>query len=144
MIVVVKTETGKVVEVTEDKLDENRDAALLVVVGTDEPFKATTKVSLNTPEVGDTVCTWSGYHRKHTCGTVKHVATNRVYIYMTVIPGDSGSLLYNSNGEVVGIVVAYMKNASPAIGVATLSSQWGYMLPEPEAMDLMDDPALGP
>lgn len=144
MLVVGKTNTGKIVELTEESLDGPRDAALLVVVGPEEPFTSTVKINTDTVQSGARVCTWSGYHRKHVCGKVKHVGSRRTYIYMKVIPGDSGSLLYNEKGEVVGIITAYVDKADPPLGVASMSTGWGYMLPNPEALDLMDDPSLGP
>lgn len=141
LLIIGKTESGQLVELTEEALDAEKDAALLVVVGAAEPFTATVKINTDPVKNGDMVCTWSGYHRKHVCGKVKHVGNRRTYIYMKVIPGDSGSLLYNEKGEVVGIITAYVVKADPPLGVASMSTGWSYMLPAPEALDLMDDPA---
>lgn len=83
------------------------------------------------PKIGDRVCTATAYpRREERCGQVmmpKAEPPGDIIIDMVVEPGNSGSGLYNSYGELVGIVVhTYPNRGNGQYVTGGATSLFGY------------------
>lgn len=138
--VMVSRDGMEPIEVVVDAVLVGADAARLVVAGKGS-FDEWASLSLAPASIGDTVCSVSGMHitvRK--CGDVVDADSDQFKASFRTIPGDSGSPVYNSYGEVVGIIIAGphpMANQFEHYGIASSVSAWKELVIF-EAPDLMD------
>jgi hypothetical protein len=119
--------------VSEMGKDEDHDAAVIVAVGVQPFFKHWAKLARKLPAIDEQVCLVTLYPWKnHLCGPVTDYRDGDEWMgygYMTYglqsIPGNSGSAVYNSDGEVVAINVA----GTETLGGGYLVTEWERMVP---------------
>jgi hypothetical protein len=132
--VVVKTAQGRAYEVIEDFSQPEQDVTRLVVTGTEEPFTTVAVISPRRPKDGEEVCTWSGLHKKLSCGRViKTMKGGLIAVQLDVVPGDSGSIVYDESGAAIATVNAYVPGASPPVGLLSGAWHWAPEVRQVEA-----------
>lgn len=97
---------GKLYETRLDDFLPEIDIASIRVKGNFVTYSPTTR---NYPRVGDEVCTVTNMSVRK-CGYVIKSEKDTLTIAMKAVRGNSGSAIYNSRGEVVGILVAGTMN----------------------------------
>lgn len=131
-VILARTAVSGYVEVVVDGLAEV-DAARLVVVGTAEPFTAWAELADRGPEPVEPVCVAAWDFALATpllkCGRASvGLPDGTVVIGVRVIPGNSGSAVYDTDGDVVGLVRSRPKGAEPdESGIAVPSPAWAVL-----------------
>jgi hypothetical protein len=127
-------EIAYIMEVDQLPTDENTDAARLVAAFGMKPFTNWLKVNPERPKYGTRVCIQTGMSNLRKCGyTTKDNArwSPFITVSMSIIPGDSGSPLVDSNGVVLGIIIAYHTTFNGAtVGMAMPAHTWMGLMPK--------------
>ncbi len=124
----VKTEEGESLAVTIEKKDLRRDLALLKVI---KPISHAFALLGNPSKISDSVYTVNSgdaYDHTYNTGIVNNVILDDDNAILTILhnasimPGASGSGLFNSSGELIGINVATIKSFSCAVDLYEIKS----------------------
>lgn len=112
----VLTANNRVVHVSYDKAS-NDDVVRLFA---SYDF-ATSVPAVGNPQLGDKVCVVFPRRKwLYTCGSIIKTIPNRIVLDIVAEPGDSGSAVFDSKGNVVGIVSAGTDTTTWAVPI----SQW--------------------
>ncbi|MEK7180501.1 MAG: trypsin-like peptidase domain-containing protein [Patescibacteria group bacterium] len=122
-------------EMVVERISDTTDAARLVVVGLEEPFRYWADAAATDARAGDLVCA-SAFDPDFfifQCGYVTGAYDSIVFLGFRIVGGNSGGPIFR-NGQLVALVVARSINpARQHIGMAVPLSAWRDLLPPPEA-----------
>jgi hypothetical protein len=125
----VETRDGTVMMAIPDKLPESGADAIRMVVGGGK-LKVWTRVSARALAIDEPVCAFTGLRMSKKCGYVIGKWGDDMLVGdMRVIPGDSGSAVYDTAGNVVAILVAAPRNNEFQM-IAVPAAQWMDLLRE--------------
>lgn len=112
-----------------DKLSAHDVDAARVKIVFVKPFKIFAKVAGVTIDIGAEICTRSGYTNVKKCGYVNYHRNEYIIMSMVVHPGDSGSPVFNEDGEVVGLIDMYgLLSNGEQLGIALDAQNWQDLL----------------
>ena len=108
-IIQVGLQDGRAFMMVIDKVDGDADLALLTIFSADRFHLKVPPPVIGKAEAGDSACSSVGFPKKgwH-CGEIASVSDSKkgnIEVDAETVSGNSGSALYNSSGQLVGIIV---------------------------------------
>lgn len=134
--IVAERDDGWKIRVALERYANNEaDVALLIVNGTGKPFEYFSRPDLTPPKIGDEFCTITArpFNGVKKCGFVSASSSTMTIVALRGFPGNSGSPLFDSAGQVRGILFAgTLEPTMEPIILATPTSAWWNLMRYPE------------
>jgi V8-like Glu-specific endopeptidase len=96
----------------------------LIMTDDEDVLPVSTGISFRQPFIGEKVCDITGLNGVRKCGDVSRIIEETFYVGMRSIPGDSGSPIFDAEGNIMGVISALIiGNEYITVGIGNYGSK---------------------